>query len=754
MDSNYPMALAEGTILNGAYIIKKVLGQGGFGITYEAAVHKSNELVAIKEYFPDTMASRTSQTEVTPYTGERGTNFTYGKQCFLEEAKTLANFNGNPAIVDVKKYFEENGTAYFVMDYITGKSFKAYLEEKGGKIPFNEAMEIITPVMDALSAVHAKGIIHRDVTPDNIYITDSGQVKLLDFGAARYSLGDKSRSLDVVLKHGYAPKEQYTRHGRQGPYTDVYALAVTIYRAVTGRLIPDSIDRLEEDEIVLPAAFGVNMTDAQEAALFKALAVDYKERYHSMAEFKAALLGGQSSSSGESGGGGREIVFDTPDQGKTVLPSQNAASGATAQQPNTVVQPQATGQTSVATGAGSGMTAGTGTSVASLQPAVAKPSPGAKGMSQTNKIILIVTAAAIAIIAFIVVTVIMVNKNSGNNAVSGTESIPDAPSVSGDETPDGTPETPGDVELVTEGGSGTATTEDPPSLGKIDTSKLTTAAGYEFTDRGILFDSSASLSLDIDEDVMEISYDPTDGSTGKVYMVDFGQCGEVDTYLQTLEDIAVWQDIEYTTDLTPLTVGKYPGWLAGFTGLGNSLYKNGYVLLITPYVGVSRRMVGLVGEDTKVFNEIINTLNIDGAHTEDLSGVDTTNTYKIPRNSDTGSSGDGYLFSDSSERLLTQADIDDLYRRVENAYAQENSGNDVNYYMAMVLCYARNEIFARNGRKFSSSELQEYFNGMEWYEPRYDAKEFDYVNLTEIEKKNVDFIKEQEKTYGNYTPKK
>ena len=297
-------------------------------------------------------------------------------------------------------------------------------------------------------------------------------------------------------------------------------------------------------------------------------------------------------------------------------------------------------------------------------------------------------------------------------------------------------------------------TDNPASLGKIDTSKLTAAAGYEFPDRGITFDSSTQLTLDADEDVLTIGYDPLDGSTGKIYMVDFGQCGEVESYMDTIEDVAVWQDIEYTTDLTPLTVGNYPGWLAGFTGLGNSLYKKGYVLLITPYVGVSRRMVGLVGEDTKVFNEIINTLNIDGAHTEDLSGVDTTNTYKIPRNSDTDSSGDGYLFADSSERLLTQADIDDLYRRVENAYAQENSGNDVKYYMSMVLCYARNEIFARNGRKFSSSELQEYFNGMDWYEPKYDAKEFDYVNLTEIEKKNVDFIKEQEKTYGTYTPKK
>ncbi|MCR4923435.1 MAG: serine/threonine protein kinase, partial [Lachnospiraceae bacterium] len=326
MSNEYPLALPEGTILNGKYIIKRVLGQGGFGITYEASVHKSNEIVAIKEYLPDTMASRSTNTTVSAFSGERGANFEYGKQCFLEEAKTLANFIGNPGIVEVKKYFEENGTAYFVMEFVKGKSYKDYLEDKGGKIPIDEALKILTPVMDALSAVHSRGIIHRDVTPDNICITDDGKVKLLDFGAARYSLGDKSRSLDVVLKHGYAPKEQYTRHGRQGPYTDVYAFAVTIYRSITGRLIQDSIDRLEEDSLILPSALGVKISERQENALLKALAVDSRDRYQSMAEFKAALLGEENAAAAPVVGGSNEIVFTAPKNDHTELQQQTAVS--------------------------------------------------------------------------------------------------------------------------------------------------------------------------------------------------------------------------------------------------------------------------------------------------------------------------------------------------------------------------------------------------------------------------------------------
>ncbi len=149
---NTAPALPRGTVLGGRYIIGKVLGQGGFGITYLAQDYKTKERVAVKEFFPEAMASRADGSSVAPYTGERGENYLYGKECFINEAKTLSEFIGNPAIVRVLSYFEENNTAYFAMEYIEGDSLESRLKSCGGKIPYDEALKIITPIMDALSS--------------------------------------------------------------------------------------------------------------------------------------------------------------------------------------------------------------------------------------------------------------------------------------------------------------------------------------------------------------------------------------------------------------------------------------------------------------------------------------------------------------------------------------------------------------------------------------------------------------------------
>lgn len=287
----YPAALPADTILAGQYIIVDVLGQGGFGITYLAEDYGTKTNVAVKEYFPEMMAMRsTASLEVKTYTDERLDNFKFGMDSFLEEARVLAQFQGNPYIVGVQKYFEENGTAYFVMDYIDGIDFKTYIRQNGGKLSWEAVWGIMSPVMDALDAVHKKGLIHRDVTPDNILIARDGTIKLLDFGAARYSLGDRSRSLDVVLKPGYAPKEQYIRRGRQGAFTDVYSTAACFYAALSGFLPPESLERMEEDNLVLLSARGVRISQRAEEAIVKALEVRAEDRYQTMAEFRQALM--------------------------------------------------------------------------------------------------------------------------------------------------------------------------------------------------------------------------------------------------------------------------------------------------------------------------------------------------------------------------------------------------------------------------------------------------------------------------------
>ena len=287
-EKKYPVALRAGTVLNDRYIVGRVLGQGGFGITYLAWDTQLDAKVAIKEFMPNEIATRIGTT-VSVAVESRSEDFTYGSERFQEEARTLAKFIGNPNIAAVTSYFDENDTSYFVMDYIEGISFKTYIANHGGKVSVEDTLNVMIPVLRALTAVHAEGFIHRDVTPDNIYITKDGMVKLLDFGSARYSIGDKSKSLDVILKVGYAPKEQYIRRSRQGPYTDVYSCAACFYAALTGFLPPEALERLDHDELVPVSQCGVDIPEYLDKAILKGLAVQPEDRFQSAEEFLNAI---------------------------------------------------------------------------------------------------------------------------------------------------------------------------------------------------------------------------------------------------------------------------------------------------------------------------------------------------------------------------------------------------------------------------------------------------------------------------------
>ena len=288
-EKKYPVALRAGTVLNDRYIVGRVLGQGGFGITYLAWDTQLEAKVAIKEFMPGELATRVEGTTVSVLSADRSEDFTYGAERFQEEARTLAKFIGNPNIAAVTSYFDENDTSYFVMDYIEGISFKTYIANHGGKVSVEDTLNVMIPVLRALTAVHQEGFIHRDVTPDNIYITKDGMVKLLDFGSARYSIGDKSKSLDVILKVGYAPKEQYIRRSRQGPYTDVYSCAACFYAALTGFLPPEALERLDRDELVPVSQCGVDIPEYLDKAILKGLAVQPEDRFQSAEEFLEAI---------------------------------------------------------------------------------------------------------------------------------------------------------------------------------------------------------------------------------------------------------------------------------------------------------------------------------------------------------------------------------------------------------------------------------------------------------------------------------
>jgi serine/threonine protein kinase len=289
-----PAQLAPRTILAEKYIFGRVLGQGGFGITYLAWDMLLSRKLAIKEYFPREICSRGRDSRTVQALSQRSReDFQYGLAKFVEEGRNLARFRDYPGIVSLLEFFEANGTAYIVMAYVEGMTFRQYLDTQGGKISFEATLEILTPVMDALREVHRVGMLHRDISPDNIYLNEDRQVKILDFGATRYALREQSLGLTVLFKPGYAPFEQYSSGGKQGPWTDVYALGATFYRALTGNAPSEAPDRMAHDDLALPSAMGIKVPVKSEPALLKALAVHWENRFQRIQDFQEAIMPAQ-----------------------------------------------------------------------------------------------------------------------------------------------------------------------------------------------------------------------------------------------------------------------------------------------------------------------------------------------------------------------------------------------------------------------------------------------------------------------------
>ena len=281
-------ALPAGAMLQ-EYRIERMLGAGGFGITYLARDSNLDKLVAIKEYLPSELATRTADGSVQPLSTGREEDYRWGLDRFLQEARTLGKF-GHPNIVRVLRYFEANATACMVMEYERGDSLKALFE----RLPPTEPVlrRLLDPLLDGLAAVHAAGFLHRDIKPDNILVRADGTPVLIDFGAARNALGAETRALTAILTPGFAPLEQYSSEKRQGPWTDLYALGGVLFRGVTGQKPPDALARMEADPVPAMLAksrgrFGAEFLRAVEWALDP----DEKKRPQSVAQWRAALRG-------------------------------------------------------------------------------------------------------------------------------------------------------------------------------------------------------------------------------------------------------------------------------------------------------------------------------------------------------------------------------------------------------------------------------------------------------------------------------
>lgn len=279
-------SLQRNTGLIGRYVIQEVLGQGGFGITYLGIDKLYGNKVAIKEYYPQKIAMRKAQYEdvVTVTSIEEKNNYNKGKKRFLDEAQVMARFNKNEGIVKILDFFEANNTAYIVMEYLEGITLKQYLG-KYGVIQFRNLIEMMLPLREALIEIHSQGLIHRDISPDNIMVQHNGKLKLMDFGAARDYTESGNKSLTVILKPGYAPPEQYQTHGVQGPWTDIYALCATIYKCLTGITPPDAIARVMDDKFKEPDQLDGKLSPDIKKILWKGMNIFPEERYQDIVEF-------------------------------------------------------------------------------------------------------------------------------------------------------------------------------------------------------------------------------------------------------------------------------------------------------------------------------------------------------------------------------------------------------------------------------------------------------------------------------------
>ena len=285
-----PLFLFPGTIINKRYLLGRVLGFGGFGITYIGYDGVLQRTVAIKEFFPSGLVSRqTGNPYVTVYSGEAGEIYTANLESFHDEAIRLAKLHDIHGVVHIYDCVRANGTAYIIMEYLEGESYKDILK-RVNRLSVEEATGIILRVLNTLHDIHQQGIIHRDIAPDNIFRKKNGDIVLIDFGAARQVSAFTQADLTVLLKRGYAPEEQYSPDGGQGPWTDIYGVGATFYRMITGVRPADSIDRLRGVPLDPPSRMGIAIPRHIERAIMKSLSINAADRYQTAYDFMQDLM--------------------------------------------------------------------------------------------------------------------------------------------------------------------------------------------------------------------------------------------------------------------------------------------------------------------------------------------------------------------------------------------------------------------------------------------------------------------------------
>ncbi len=285
-NKKYSGVLPAFTLLNNKYLIGRVLGRGGFGVTYIAKDIVKNSICAVKEYMPSEYSTRNERSkDIIPFSDTRAQNiFERGRGRFIEEAKTLLKLRDNPVVVDILDFFTQNNTAYLVMEYLDGQDLRKMAKSKGGVIESDFAKAIFVIIASSLMEIHRIHILHRDISPENIIVTNDGAIKLIDFGAAKNFVSTQNKGMSVLLKPGFAPLEQYSSQGVQGPWTDVYALCATFYTLVSGKPVIDAQLRARGLEQPTLQSLGCMVTKKTSDVINRGMQMDYKRRYRDFKE--------------------------------------------------------------------------------------------------------------------------------------------------------------------------------------------------------------------------------------------------------------------------------------------------------------------------------------------------------------------------------------------------------------------------------------------------------------------------------------
>ncbi len=290
---NASSMLPPGTVLDGKFLIGYAIGFGGFGITYIGWDQLLQRKVAVKEFYPRQFCRRREDGVTVTLTEQKMRDrYTAGLKSFLQEARSLASLQETvKGIVAITNYFEANGTGYIIMEYLEGMDVKNILKKSGGTREYEWCRQVVLSVLCTLKEIHRQGILHRDIAPDNVFITKEGVIKLIDFGAAKHESDLIAQDAAIVLKVGYAPIEQYSRTAQQGPYTDLYAVAALFYRMLTGRKPAPANERVSEDTLVPPSELGITIPEQAEMAIMVCLNIRPSYRLQSASEFMEALGG-------------------------------------------------------------------------------------------------------------------------------------------------------------------------------------------------------------------------------------------------------------------------------------------------------------------------------------------------------------------------------------------------------------------------------------------------------------------------------